>query len=40
MKIQYYRLVYEDEATFMGALLSSLVDMRLLPGALRKLEKV
>ena len=40
MKIQYYRMVYEDEASFTGALLTALVDMRLLPGALRKLEAV
>jgi hypothetical protein len=38
MKIQYYRMVYDEEATFMGAFLSSLVDMRLLPDALRRLE--
>ena len=40
MKIQYYKLVYEEEATFIGALASSLVDMKLLPGKMRKLEKV
>jgi len=40
MKVQYYRMVYEGEASFMGALLSALADMRLLPNALRKLEKV
>jgi uncharacterized membrane protein YedE/YeeE len=40
MKIQYYKMVYEDEATFMKALLSSLVDMRLLPSGLRKLDAV
>ena len=40
MKVQYYKLVYEDEASFMGALASSLVDMKLLPGKMRKLEKV
>ena len=40
MKIQYYKLVYEDEATFMKALLSSLVDMKLLPSAMRKLDAV
>jgi uncharacterized membrane protein YedE/YeeE len=38
MKIQYYKMCYEDEATFMAALLSSLVDMKLLPKGLRKLE--
>ena len=40
MKIQYYKLVYEDEASFVKALLSSLVDMKLLPASLRKLDAV
>ena len=40
MKIQYYKLVYEEEATFFAALSSSLVDMKLLPSKMRKLEKV
>jgi len=40
MKIQYYKLVYEEEASFFGALTSSLVDMKLLPSMMRKLEKV
>jgi uncharacterized membrane protein YedE/YeeE len=40
MKIQYYKLVYEDEASFFKALLTSLVDMRLLPASLRKLDAV
>ena len=40
MKIQYYKLVYEDEATFVKALLSSLVDMKLLPSGMRSLEAV
>ena len=40
MKIQYYKLVYEEEASFMKALVTSLVDMKLLPGGLRKLEAV
>jgi len=39
MKMQYYRMMYE-EAGFFSALSSSLVDMRLLPGVMRKLEKV
>lgn len=38
MKVQYYQIAYDDEATFSGALLSSLVDMHLLPAGLRKLE--
>ena len=40
MKINYYKLVYEDEATFMKALVASLADMKLLPNALRKLDAV
>jgi uncharacterized membrane protein YedE/YeeE len=40
MKIQYYKLVYEEEASFFAALASSLVDMKLLPSMMRKLEKV
>lgn len=38
MKVQYYLMIYEDEANFTGAFLSSLVDMRLLPAALRRLD--
>lgn len=40
MKVQFYQMMYEDEATFGKALLTSLVDLRLLPESLRKLEKV
>lgn len=40
MKVQYYRMVYEGEASFPAALLSALVDMRLLPKGMRKLEAV
>lgn len=40
MKIQYYRMVYEEEATFLKALIASLADLHLLPGALRQLDKV
>ena len=40
MKIQYYKMVYEDEASFGAALVTSLVDMHLLPKALRRLESV
>ncbi len=40
MKIQYYQMVYEDEASFIKALVASLADMRLLPNGLRKLDKV
>lgn len=40
MKIQYYKLVYEEEASFVKALVSSLVDMKMLPASLRKLDAV
>lgn len=40
MKIQYYYLVYEDDASLTGALLSSLVDFRLLPRKFRRLDAV
>lgn len=40
MKIQYYKLVYEEEASFIKALLSALVDMKLLPAAMRKLDAI
>lgn len=39
MKIQYYRMVYED-ASFIAAFITALVELRLLPSGLRKLEKV
>ncbi|MES9856403.1 MAG: YeeE/YedE family protein [Sedimenticola sp.] len=40
MKIQYYKLVYEEEATFLKALITGLVDMKLLPESLRKLDAI
>lgn len=40
MKVQYYKLVYEQEASFMAALISGLVDLHLLPKGMRKLEAV
>ena len=40
MKIQYYKMVYEEEASFGKALVASLADMHLLPTVLRKLDKV
>jgi len=40
MKMQYYRMVYEDEATFVSALVASLADFHLLPNSLRKLDAV
>ena len=40
MKVQYYRMVYEEEASFTKALVASLADLRLLPNGMRKLDKV
>ena len=40
MKIQYYKMVYEEEAGFFKALVAALADFHLLPDSLRKLEKV
>jgi hypothetical protein len=40
MKIQYYKMVYEEEASFGKALVASLADMHLLPSGIRKLDKV
>ncbi len=40
MKVQYYKMVYEDEATLTKAVVTALVDMRLLPTGLRKLEAI
>ena len=40
MKIQYYKMVYEEEATFFKALIAALADMKLLPNSLRSLEAV
>lgn len=37
MKIQFYKMCYED-AGFMSAFITALVDMRLLPAGMRKLE--
>jgi len=40
MKIQYYKIVYEDEASFGKALITALVDMKLLPKSFRKLDAI
>ena len=40
MKIQYYKMVYEDEATFFKAFITGLVDMKLLPESMRKLDAI
>ena len=40
MKIQYYKMVYEAEATFFKALVTGLVDLKLLPKSMRQLDEV
>ena len=40
MKIQYYKIVYEDEASFLKAFITALVDLRLLPASMRKLDAI
>jgi len=40
MKVQYYKMVYEEEASFAKAVVAGLCDMKLLPSGLRKLEAV
>ncbi|MCB1760538.1 MAG: YeeE/YedE family protein [Gammaproteobacteria bacterium] len=40
MKVQYYKLVYEDEASFTKALLTGLVDLHLLPSSMRRLDAI
>jgi len=37
MKVQYYKMLYE-EASFADALVTALVEVKLLPGGMRKLE--
>jgi len=39
MKVQYYKMVYED-ASFGQAFVTALVDFKLLPGSMRKLEAI
>ena len=40
MKIQFYKMVYEEEATFVKAFVTGLVDLKLLPASMRKLDAV
>ena len=40
MKVQYYKLLYEDEATLRQALVTGLVDLRLLPSSMRQLDAI
>jgi hypothetical protein len=40
MKVQFYKMVYEEEATFGKALIAGLADLKLVPNSLRQLEAV
>jgi uncharacterized membrane protein YedE/YeeE len=40
MKVQYYKMVYEADASFFKALITGLVDLKLLPKKFRKLDAV
>jgi hypothetical protein len=40
MRMQYYKLVYEADANFLKSLSSSLVDFKMLPAFMRKLEAI
>jgi hypothetical protein len=40
MKVQFYRMMYEEQASFSKAFITGLVDLHLLPESLRKLDKV
>ncbi len=40
MKMQYYKMVYEDDATLMKTFLTSLADLKLIPNSLRKLDAI
>ncbi len=40
MKVQLYKMVYEDEATLGKALVTGMVDLKLLPASMRKLDAV
>ena len=39
IKVSYYKMMYEDEASFAAATISTLVDFNLLPESMRKLEE-
>ncbi len=39
-KIQFYKMVYEEEASFSKAFIAGLADMKMLPKSLCKLDKV
>ncbi|RDH82765.1 MAG: hypothetical protein DIZ80_10845 [endosymbiont of Galathealinum brachiosum] len=39
IKITYYKMAYEEEASFIGAFISTLVDFKCLPESVRRLEE-
>lgn len=39
MKISFYKMMYDEEATVIASLLSTLVDFKILPESMRKLEQ-
>jgi hypothetical protein len=40
MKVQLYKMVYEDEASIFSAIITGLADMKLLPNSMRKHDAV
>ncbi|MBC6414761.1 MAG: YeeE/YedE family protein [Chromatiales bacterium] len=40
MKVNYYKLLYGDEANFFSALLAALADLKLIPNKWRRLEAI
>jgi hypothetical protein len=40
MKVRYYKLMYEEDATFIKALMASLADLKCIPDKWRMLERV
>jgi len=40
MKVQYYKLIYEEEATIPKALIAGLADLKLVPNGMRSLEQI
>ncbi|BAU58382.1 YeeE/YedE family protein [Halorhodospira halochloris] len=40
MKVQYYKMLHEDEATVAKALITGMVDLRLLPQSMRRLDDI
>ena len=40
MKVQLYKMMYEEEATFAKALITGMADLKLLPNNMRKLDAI